>query len=419
MNSVCPATNQNLAAPILKLLVRFGLTAVLSFCCLASLSLAAADSLGPTGSEVQLAGGPVVDQLYDHGNPTAEEQLMLELVNRARANPTAEAERSGIDLNEGVPADHTISPDPKQPLAFNVHIIEAARGHSQWMLDNDKFAHVQDDGPTPIDPGDRMRAAGYVFSGSWTYGENIAFRSTTGPALPVGPTVAGEHSDLFIDKGIEDRGHRVSLMNGNFREIGIGVGLGLYTAQGRDFKAVMVTQDFGATDANPGPFLVGVVYRDMDEDKFYTPGEGLAGVTVKPAGGNYRAITSASGGYAVPITGLNGTLQVAFSDGPLTSPVNKPVVLTGQNVKLDFEMTIDAVPSVQFVAGSAQRNSKGQFEVDLQGADNTRVTIQGSENLVQWNDLAEITLGVAPTRFTDAQSPPPARRYYRAILFRR
>ena len=47
--------------------------------------------------------------------PTDYEQYMIELINRARANPGAEAARIGVDLNEGIPAG-TITTDPKQPL---------------------------------------------------------------------------------------------------------------------------------------------------------------------------------------------------------------------------------------------------------------------------------------------------------------
>src|SRR5262245_55336620 len=57
-------------------------------------------------------------QQYSHGDPTPAEQLMLEVINRARANPTAEAARYSIDLNEGL-APGTISAAPKRPLAFN------------------------------------------------------------------------------------------------------------------------------------------------------------------------------------------------------------------------------------------------------------------------------------------------------------
>src|SRR3954468_21380533 len=49
---------------------------------------------------------------------TTYEQYMLELINRARANPAAEAARLGIDLNEGLAAS-SISTAAKQPLAIN------------------------------------------------------------------------------------------------------------------------------------------------------------------------------------------------------------------------------------------------------------------------------------------------------------
>ena len=45
------------------------------------------------------------------------EQLMVELVNRARANPTAESLRYGIDLNAGLSGTEQLNPTPKQPLA--------------------------------------------------------------------------------------------------------------------------------------------------------------------------------------------------------------------------------------------------------------------------------------------------------------
>ena len=65
--------------------------------------------------------------------PTDYEQYMIELINRARANPGAEAARIGVDLNEGIPAG-TITTDPKQPLAISDQatfdaIVEQARPH--------------------------------------------------------------------------------------------------------------------------------------------------------------------------------------------------------------------------------------------------------------------------------------------------
>src|SRR4051812_3300008 len=137
--------------------------------------------------------------------PTDFEQYMLELINRARANPSAEASSFEIDLNEGLTAG-TITTDAKQPLAFNVALITSSRGHSQWMIDNNTFSHT---GANGSDPGDRMGDAEYSQTGNWGWGENISYRSELpGVPEPVS-TTAQEHADLFIDADIDGRGHRL------------------------------------------------------------------------------------------------------------------------------------------------------------------------------------------------------------------
>ena len=80
--------------------------------------------------------------------PTAAEQYVVELINRARANPAAEAARLGIDLNEGL-APGTISTAPKQPLAINPNITDAAKKHSQYQLDSDTMTHTGPGGSSP------------------------------------------------------------------------------------------------------------------------------------------------------------------------------------------------------------------------------------------------------------------------------
>jgi hypothetical protein len=108
--------------------------------------------------------------------PTAYDQYLLELINRGRANPTAEANRYGISLNQGLPSG-TISTAPKQPLAFSSALIASARGHSQWMIATNTFSHTGQGGS---DPAQRMTAAGYTFVAPWTWAENIGWRGTTG-----------------------------------------------------------------------------------------------------------------------------------------------------------------------------------------------------------------------------------------------
>src|SRR4051812_14470878 len=67
-----------------------------------------------------------------------------------------------------------------------------------------------------------------------------------------------------------------------------------------------------------GTFLLGVVYADNDSDKFYTPGEGISGVQVRIPNGAFYAVSSTSGGYTIPVTGLSGTIQVTISGGALS-----------------------------------------------------------------------------------------------------
>ncbi len=170
---------------------------------------------------------------------TAVEQLILELVNRARLDPAAEAARLGIKLNEGLKAG-SISSAPKDPLASNDALHNAADAHSQFMLDHDVFAH-QDIGDGT--PQSRIAAAGY--SSAMTLGENIAFRGTTG-AVDENAFAAAMYRDLFVDTGIAGRGHRLNILNASFREIGVGEQTGVFSQGGNNFNSTMLTQDFGA-----------------------------------------------------------------------------------------------------------------------------------------------------------------------------
>ena len=88
---------------------------------------------------------------------TALEQMLLELINRARLDPAAEAARFGIDLNEGL-APNTISGVSKQPLAMNETLLSVARAHSQDMINRDYFAHDTPEGVTAFQ---RIANAGY------------------------------------------------------------------------------------------------------------------------------------------------------------------------------------------------------------------------------------------------------------------
>ena len=276
----------------------------------------------PSQTAPAQAGAPAASRAqtqWDAGDPTPGEQYVLEMINRARANPTAEGVRLGINITEGLPDPQDVVPKP--PLAMNKILLGTARTHIQDMFTNNYFAHNDLSGKSPFD---RMTAAGY----NWTdAGENIATATSETPAQL--------EDDLMIDSGIPDRGHRANLLDihsggPDFLEIGVGFFQG--GAPNPSGFGTFLTQDFGTS--TPGPFILGVVYNDANGNGFYDPGEEMAGVNVTPDNGSYFAVTSTSGGYAIP-TGTSGSVTLTFSGGALTGPITKTITLAGTNIKVD------------------------------------------------------------------------------------
>ena len=122
------------------------------------------------------------------------------------------------------------------PLTLELRLNDASEDHSTWMDDTRIFSHT---GVGGSNPGDRMRDAGFEFSGNWTWGENIAYQSERG-APGISDDVVDLHQSLMNSPG-----HRANILNPDFEVIGIGIEEG----DGRGFDAVYVTQKFARTSA--------------------------------------------------------------------------------------------------------------------------------------------------------------------------
>jgi uncharacterized protein YkwD len=86
-------------------------------------------------------------------------------------------------------------------LAWNTTLTNAAKAHSQDMIDRDFFDHTN---PSGQKPGDRVTAQGYTWG---TVGENIA---------------AGQRSvKVVMDGWMSSSGHCNNIMNGSFTEVGV------------------------------------------------------------------------------------------------------------------------------------------------------------------------------------------------------
>ena len=266
--------------------------------------------------------------LWNSGNPTPDEQFVLEYINRARANPVAEGQRLGIDIHEGLeddPQNGCYGPEyvgVRPPLAMNPLLLGTAQAHSEDMYNQNYFSHTDPNGTTAFQ---RIADAGYEYVSA---GENMAAGS--------GMSATDLEDFMMVDSGTPCRPHRMNLLDifpyppPVYLEVGVGYYQGS-TPNG--YGDSFITEDFG-TSANYGPFLTGVVYTNADGSNFYKVGEGISGVTITPSSGNYYAISSASGGYAFPIP-PSGTITVT-AQGAGFGPVTQTITLTGTNVELDF-----------------------------------------------------------------------------------
>lgn len=278
--------------------------------------------------------------LYSIGEPTDEEQFYVELINRARANPTAEGillantsdasvlnayQSFNVDLNLMKQEFAAIQALP--PLAFNAKLIQMARGHTQDMFDHAFQGHVSFNGDTLAE---RVAAVNYNFA---DVGENVfsfansVFHGHAGFEVDWGDTGTG---------GMQaGRGHRVNIHKAAFREIGVGVKLGSNTVNASTVGPQLVTQNFGAQSGSSA-YVTGVAYYDMNTNGFYDPGEGIGGLTVNVTGASFHAVTTASGGYAVPVPTANANRSVTFSGLGANDSFNT-VISGGANVKVDFK----------------------------------------------------------------------------------
>lgn len=263
---------------------------------------------------------------------------MLELVNRARLNPTAEAVRQGINLNEGLSAN-TITADAKQPLANNLFLNDAARTHANWLRANNLFQHTGSGGSTAQQ---RMATAGYTFSGTSGSAENLAL--TLGSSIgDMTSRVETLFNNLFVDSGVGGRAHRTNMLAASHREMGSGIAHGSYVYNGGTWNAILAAQNFAYNSGDA--FITGVAFNDsIRVDNFYTPGEAMTTVNITATAADntvYSTTTAVAGGYSLRVPAGIYTIKATWS-GKVIEYTN--VVVGSTNVKKDFKQSNFAVP---------------------------------------------------------------------------
>ncbi len=276
-------------------------------------------------------------------NPSALEQYMLELINRMRTNPDAEYDLLVNSTNEDIQSALSYFKvdltelrsqwdylQPAQPLAWSNQLHESAVTHTQLMIDNNQQSHNFTNEPNLIN---RISNTGYDFT---KVTENI---------YAYGSSVFESHGSFAIDWGSDINGiqnppgHRNAIMSNNFREVGIGILP--EDNPGTQVGSLLTTQHFAnsqqlaTTDTS---WLVGTVFRDVDNDDFYSIGEGLSDITVEISGISNPSFstsiqTLSAGGYQTLLS--PGEYQVEFIRENNTLKTQQ-VTINNENVKLDL-----------------------------------------------------------------------------------
>ena len=309
--------------------------------------------------------------------PTPEETLILELINRCRADPPGEGLRiAPLGAAPHLPASTVIDGQmfreemskipPVPPLVFDLHLLDAARKHAYYMILHG-LTHTEQPGQpgfTGVMWTDRARIAGWIGTLS---GEN-AFRDA--------PDAVGSHNGFVVDFGPgpggmqPTRGHRKNICSPGFRVIGPG-------AVPHDGK-LSVVHDLGGSSQR---FAGGVTFVDGDHNGHYDCGEGRGGVTIQV--GDERMQSWSSGAFSIPIP-ASATTLVLRADG---QELRRPIPAGDANIKIDWiipqelelaaaDKLITAVQAVKEPDSPPARKSRIALLLNSQGLiiDNERRT---------------------------------------------
>ena len=303
----------------------------------------------------------------DNQHPDGIEQQMTWLMNRARTDPTREGtwlatmndpdvagaiSYFGVDLD--VLQAEFADIQAKPPAAFDVRLYQAARAHSEYLVANDSQSHTGQ--------LDRVVAAGFAYL---SYRGNVFSYTRSG--------IHG-HAGFNIDWGGGDptgmqpgRGHRQAIMSidGDYTHVGLSVVAEADPAT--DVGPLVTTGNYCRADTAQANhfnrFLVGTVWRDLNDNDQYDPGEGMGGISVRPDRGAYHAVTADSGGYAIPLLEA-GTYMVSFSGSGISGETIRTVTVDSQSLLLDL-VTINGDPGdAEAITGSASAISANTAQLN-------------------------------------------------------
>ncbi len=227
------------------------------------------------------------------GDPSRLEALILERINSVRLDPWAEADRLGYDIDllrkEIGPVIAEIWDQGLKPLVWNSRLSKAAQNHIQDMLQHLYYSHVSLDGTMPFD---RIKKEG-INPLFWAESMGaVAFENVISPEEAVNLILDGLFSDAFA--GGEEGS---PLLDHVLTDIGFNFFGGRLSFDKVDLNVFVFTADLIMPDPrmeleglnsgfqnllteNNNAIIWGRVYKDLNSNGVYDPGEGLSRQTI-------------------------------------------------------------------------------------------------------------------------------------------
>lgn len=251
---------------------------------------------------------------------SANEQLMIYVLNRARNNPVQfqveHSDRVTVDLSD-------ITPQP--PLAVNAVLTASTGFKAAELADSDYFEHQS--AVTGLFPNELARNCGYVLPDFYPNDQNNIESLAAGfPA-----TIINLLEDLIEDRDLDPPGHRIQLLATiDFFQTHREIGVGFANNPGSTFRNYLAIHTAVTNDDDL--FLTGVVYDDANSNGRYDLNEGLPGVTISD--GTRSVATNAAGGWSLPTS--PGARSVTASGAGFVGSDTIPVEVTDSNIEIDF-----------------------------------------------------------------------------------
>ncbi len=303
-------------------------------------------------------------------------------MNRARSNPSREGSwlatdpsydvaggREWFNVNTSLLQSEFNAIASTPPAAFDRRLYSAALAHANALIARDDQDH--------IGQLERVTSSGF----NW--------REYRGNVFSYADNAVNAHAAFNIDwgygaAGMQDgRGHRKAVMStdGKYTNVGIAsvAETNAATEVGENVVVGNYCRAWTSTANHYNEFIVGTVYADLNYNGRYDIGEGQSGVYVFPSKGDYYAVTSAGGGYSIPVT-WQGTASIRFG-GDEVEDHSVTVTETGESQLVDYvtntaNLAEDVFPSVFLQVGEREDGDFGY----RWGSNNNPVSVKAEFN---------------------------------------